>query len=163
MLLLQCSLRVPPRPHCKSWSAVIYAVGAVRWLQVAAESLKAAAVTIGDATLTFEAGRAAVQLYVGNVSAEFADADSMRSAMEEYGPVERAFIMLNPLGLSKVWIPLRFDSNEFSCGSFVNLSYLFRVTSNCQPPSLCGHHTDVMYTFRSSHLSAIGVLRLSCM
>jgi hypothetical protein len=70
--------------------------------QIAAEALKTAGVTLNEQLLTFEAGRAAVQLYVGNVAAEFADADAMRAAMEEYGKVERAFIMLNPMGESKV-------------------------------------------------------------
>lgn len=149
-------------------------------LQVAAESLKAAAVTVGDETLTFEAGRASVQLYVGNVSAEFADADSMRTAMEAYGAVERAFIMHNPLGNSKACLSLLCDSCVCNRGwrrlllvvgmtvraaSFVKLSDFVCASSSCQQLRLCDHYAHAITTFCSSHVSALkcqSLVSLAC-
>lgn len=72
-----------------------------------AEALKAADVTIGGVKPSFEAAHVAVQLYLGNVASQYADQAALRTAAESFGPVEAAFIVHNPAGLSKVGQPGR--------------------------------------------------------
>lgn len=57
---------------------------------------------MGGETVAFEAAHVAVQLYYGNVTVQHADAAELRSAAEAYGPVETAFIVHNPAGVTKV-------------------------------------------------------------
>ena len=57
---------------------------------------------MGGEAVAFEAAHVAVQLYYGNVTVQYADAAELRAAAEAYGPVETAFIVHNPDGVTKV-------------------------------------------------------------
>ncbi|KAK9811589.1 hypothetical protein WJX72_006627 [[Myrmecia] bisecta] len=65
----------------------------------ASEDIKEA--DLGGEALAFEAGFGQVQLYVGNVKADWQDDEAFQKGMEEYGQVQRAFIMRNKAGESK--------------------------------------------------------------
>ena len=46
-----------------------------------------------------------VQLFVGNLSPKWSEGDNFRVQMEKYGRVERAFVVHNAAGHSKVPSP----------------------------------------------------------
>ncbi len=71
-------------------------------MQAAAKALTRAKLELGGKPLEFDASAAMTQLFLGNVSSEWGDVAALRADLEQYGAVERAFIMHNPEGLSKV-------------------------------------------------------------
>ena len=56
-----------------------------------------------------------MQLYIGNLSPEWQEDEAFIKAMESYGKLERAFVMRNAAGLSKVGLsgsrPMQAGSN----------------------------------------------------
>lgn len=57
---------------------------------------------IGEDKLQFDTSHPQVQLFIGNITEEWSTDASLRTKMEEYGPVERCLVMRSYKGQNKV-------------------------------------------------------------
>lgn len=86
---------------------------------------------IGDDKLQFDTSHPQVQLFIGNITEEWSTDASLRTKMEEYGPVERCLVMRSYKGQNKVCCQtqanLPYSTNAFwpqSAGWFMHLQNL---------------------------------------
>ena len=85
------------------------AAAAVRKLKAQEPALK-----MNGEKLIFDTSSGQVQLFIGNLTPEWTNDSEFYSGMEQYGSVERAFVMRNIEGASKV--SLRGLLSTCSCG-----------------------------------------------